>query len=1152
MKLTRLRIAGFKSFVEPTDFLIEPGLTGVIGPNGCGKSNLVEALRWVMGESSYKSMRASGMDDVIFSGSAHRPARNTAEVTVFIDNSDRTAPAANNASDVLEVSRRIAREDGSTYRINGREVRARDVQLLFADAATGARSPALVRQGQINEIIAAKPQARRRILEDAAGVAGLHARRHEAELRLKASEDNLLRVEDVLREIDNQAESLKRQGRQASRYRTISAEIRRLEALSHAIAFAEAREEEDEARAQADADLKTVAERTEEQTNAATAQAVAAHDLPPLRQAEAEAAAALQRLTHARAELDSEEARAKQRLADIERHILELEQDIARGGAERTEAAATIIRLKSEAAALVAEDKEAADKRTAAQIEYERRNAETLKAENTLGTLQAAISDLNAQRTGLERAIREETERAAKITAERRRTENELQELKAKAGNAAEIEAVIADIAEITASVAAAEEVQNSTRRELAATRERENQLRGPLNDAQRHVQRLEAEAKTLAKLLAPLPGMQGTALLELVETEKGYEVALGAALGDDLDASTDQSAPIHWHDMGHPAEDPPLPPGAVPLLSFVKAPDMLHRRLAQIGLVEAEDAVTLQKKLYPGQRLVSRDGGLWRWDGLTAAADAPTMAARRLAEKNRLGELELSVMHARAALQKFQREIEAAQADVRQAAELENAAIDALRQIRQQFDRKRDQLAAAEKREAEVTARRFSLDTAQARLVEAEADSRMRLDNARAALTKVAPVPHLEAQLAEQRAGVSRLREQANGAHAAMQNLIHEATMRNRRSETLAADTQSWSKRLERAEESASVLNERVIRARKEQKELLDAPDTYLIKRRALIAEIERAETRQKGASDRRAKGETLLAEADKQARQALEALSQAREARAGSVARHEAAVRRVAQTTRQITETLETSPSGLLELAGLKSGDALPHPDEIEDRLASLKIDRERLGAVNLRAEEELKEIEGKKNNIVAERDDLQEAIKRLRQAISNLNREGRERLLAAFDIVNGHFRHLFTTLFSGGTAELTLVDSDDPLEAGLDILARPPGKKPQTMTLLSGGEQALTAIALIFAVFLTNPSPICVLDEVDAPLDDANVERYCDLLDDMASNTETRFVVITHNPITMARMSRLFGVTMAEKGVSQLVSVDLEMAEQLVEAI
>src|SRR4051794_28716435 len=348
MKLTRLRIVGFKTFVEPADVLIEPGLTGVVGPNGCGKSNLVEALRWVMGESSHKNMRASGMDDVIFSGSGDRPARNHAEVHLTIDNADRRAPAAFNDADQLDVSRRITRETGSTYRVNGREVRARDVQLLFADAATGARSPAMVRQGQIGEIIAAKPQARRRILEDAAGIAGLHSRRHEAEMRLRAAEDNLLRVEDVLQQIDGQVESLKRQARQASRYRTLASDIRRAEALLLYIGWREARDGVAEAERKVEADLRLVAERTAAQAKAARDQAGAAHALPGLRDAEVAAGAALQRLMLARDALDAEEKRAGERAGELERRAVELVRDAARERALVDDAAAALQRLAAE------------------------------------------------------------------------------------------------------------------------------------------------------------------------------------------------------------------------------------------------------------------------------------------------------------------------------------------------------------------------------------------------------------------------------------------------------------------------------------------------------------------------------------------------------------------------------------------------------------------------------------------------------------------------------------------------------------------------------------------------------------------------------------------------------------------------------------
>lgn len=1150
MKLTRLRIAGFKTFVEPMDFLIETGLTGVVGPNGCGKSNLVEALRWVMGENSHKNMRASGMDDVIFSGSGGRPARNTAEVMLTIDNGERTAPAAFNDADMLEISRRIEREEGSTYRINGKEVRARDVQILFADAATGARSPSLVRQGQISEIISAKPQSRRRILEDAAGIAGLHARRHEAELRLKAAEDNLLRVEDVLRELETQVDSLKRQGRQASRYKNLSAEIRRLEALHYAIGFADAREQAASSERQAAEDLKTVADRTEEQTRAATAQAIAAHGLPALRDAEVKAAAALQRLTHARNELESEERRSKERVTELERHIGDLNRDLAREAAQRTDAQGSIERLQAEADEIALTTEGAGDARAESEDRLRVVETELAEAETSLSALQAQTSDLNARRAALERAIREEMERAARFASEKERIERDIAALSASSDDSPPIDLLREDMAIAEDTVQQAEEAVLSAREELAAARDAENRLRQPLNEAERKAQQLETEARTLAKLFTSETGDLWPPALDQITVQKGYETALGAALGDDLDASTNPSAPAHWAETGAGEDDPRLPEGAVALASVARAPAALQRRLKQVGIVSKADGLRLRGTLKPGQRLVSQEGDLWRWDGFTTAAEAPSAAARRLAEKNRLGDLELEAAEARETVDHLRAEAEESLDAVRRAAAHEMQAIEAARQTRQALDGARTRLAQAERREAELGQRRSALQEGLARLSASESEAIERVRDAEGALEDLAPGPDLENRLLEERARVAERRAAASEARAALQSLVHEAELRRRRQESIAADIRLWTDRTERAARALEDLGERLERAQDEHQRLLEAPDTYLARRRALMAEVDEAEQKRKEAADHLADAETNLAETDRTARAALEALAAAREARAGSQARHEAAVQRLTEITHSIAENLETTPAGLIELAGLQEGVELPSQHEIESKLHSLKSDRERLGAVNLRADEELTDLEGKHTGIATERDDLVEAIKRLRQAIGSLNREGRERLLAAFDVVNGHFKELFTTLFGGGTAELTLVDSDDPLEAGLDILARPPGKKPQSMTLLSGGEQALTATALIFAVFLTNPSPICVLDEVDAPLDDANVERYCDLLDSMSRQTDTRFVVITHNPITMARMDRLFGVTMAERGVSQLVSVDLQSAERILE--
>jgi chromosome segregation protein len=1150
MRLTRLRLVGFKSFVEPTEFLIEPGLTGVVGPNGCGKSNLVEALRWVMGESSYKSLRASGMDDVIFGGSGNRPARNTAEVGLVIDNKERTAPAAFNDAEQLDVTRRIERDEGSVYKINGKDVRARDIQLLFADASTGARSPAMVRQGQIGEIIAAKPQARRRILEDAAGIAGLHSRRHEAEMRLKGAEDNLLRLEDVLQQIDGQVDSLRRQARQAARYRSLAFDIRKADALLLWLAWREASEAVLAAEAKVDADVRDVAERTRQQAEAARQQAVAAHELPALRDAEASAAAALQRLLLAREALDAEERRAQERSVELARRAEELVRDLARERTLIEDAAGALERLDAESDGLAADAEGATEAQAEAQERLAALEDVLFDSEAALAAAQSAVADRNARRAAAERALREAEERLVRLEREREKVARDIANIDASLGGGADLETLRAEMEAVTEAAAEAEDRAAAAREAHAQAREREAALRVPLQDADRTAQRLETEARTLAKLLTPPSDRRYTPVLDALTVAKGYETALGAALGEDLDAPANTAAPIHWAETDG-AGDPALPAGATPLADHVEGPPALLRRLRQVGVVARGDGARLRLRLGIGQRLVSLEGDLWRWDGFTSAADAPSAAARRLAERNRLGELKAQAQDARERADSLRVEAEAAQAAVKLAARDETQDYESAVMMRRGVEAVRQRLAEAERRRGEVAAKRSALADALDRLSTEHANAAGSRDETAALIAALPGAADLEAALDRAKARASHDRQAASEARVLVQSLQREGEMRARRLAAIAAERIAWDDRRSRSIRQIDEIERRSTEVEEEREALREAPDTFLLRRRAILTQISEAEEGRKRAADVLASAEGALSELDRAAREALTGLSAVREERARSEARLEAARQKLGETVRTIQERLESDPPQLPEMAGLAANAPIPDPAEVERRLESLRQDRERLGAVNLRADEELSTIEAQRDGLVAEREDLTEAIKRLRTAIGNLNREGRERLLAAFEVVQGHFERLFTSLFGGGTAQLELIESDDPLEAGLEIVARPPGKKPQVLTLLSGGEQALTAIALIFAVFLTNPSPICVLDEVDAPLDDANVERYCDLLHEMAKSTETRFIVITHNPITMARMDRLFGVTMAERGVSQLVSVDLERAEQFLEA-
>ena len=1150
MKLTRLRLLGFKSFVEPTDFLIEPGLTGVVGPNGCGKSNLVEALRWVMGETSHKSLRAADMDDVIFSGTGTRPSRNHAEVAIHIDNNARKAPAEFNAHETLDVSRRIQRDLGSSYRINGREVRARDVHILFADASTGSRSPALVHQGRIGEIIQAKPEQRRRVLEEAAGISGLHARRHEAELRLRAAEHNLERLEEVINQLFVQIDALKRQARQAVRYRAVAEQVRRAEATLFHLRWLGANAELAEAERARGSATHLVAERTAAQAEASKRQATVAAELPVLREAEARAAAGLHRLILARDALEREETRAKERMTELDLRLHQLGADIEREQRLAEDAVSALSRLAGEEASLLQESGAAEARQASVTACAAGAEAALAASERNFDALTGTVADLTARRHALESVLREHSDRLDRLGEEMSRIKSGFNE--ASVAQHPDL-ATLADAAAKAQTALAAAEA-SAVRAEAAHSGARQalELARAPLADAERRAQRLDTEAKTLAKLLHIDTKNLWPAVIDELTVEKGYEAALGAALGDDLEAPVDPSAPMRWGGAAIDPADPALPVGTEALADHVQAPNELARRLKQIGLVDREQASRLLPLLRPGQRLVSRDGDLWRWDGFSVAANAPTGAARRLAGKNRLADIEAELEVARAEIAERRQAAGIAEAELALTAEADSAARSNWRALQHEADSARDRCVEAEREASRNAARLSALEEAMSRLTASRDETAAARAEAEHALLSLPPSADAEAQLASLRSTIERERAQLAEARAQAQALAREAEIATQRLATIRADRDRWSERHDGTAAQIKTLVARTEEAKTERAGLADAPRIFEEKRRGLIGEIETAEAARRSAADRLAEAENHLAEADRDARASLEAMADAREQAARAEERCEGERRRLADVTHEIREMLEVEPSDVAALAGIAPGRELPQVADVETNLERLRRERERLGAVNLRAEEELREVETQHASLTTERNDLVEAIKRLRQGIQNLNREARERLLSSFELVNNHFKHLFTELFGGGTAELQLIESDDPLEAGLEIIARPPGKKPATLSLLSGGEQALTALALIFAVFLTNPAPICVLDEVDAPLDDHNIERFCDLLDEMTRSTDTRFVIITHNPITMARMNRLYGVTMAERGVSQLVSVDLEGAVKLREAV
>jgi chromosome segregation protein len=1150
LRFTRLRLNGFKSFVDPTDLVIAEGLTGVVGPNGCGKSNLLEALRWVMGENRPTAMRGGGMEDVIFAGAATRPARNFAEVSLTIDNTERLAPAGFNDHDALEIVRRITRDAGSAYKANTRDVRARDVQMLFADASTGAHSPALVRQGQIAELINAKPKARRRILEEAAGISGLYQRRHEAELKLKGAEANLTRVDDVVEQLAGHLTQLARQARQAARYREIGESLRRAEGLLLYRRWKEA----DEARAGTEAEL-TERTKAAAQAEAAVRQAAklrqeADDKLPARREEEAIAAAVLQRLQVQHDTLNDQEARARQTIETLTARIGQLTRDMEREAGLNRDAGETIGKLEWEQAQLeklsdghdAALETAAAAAQEAAQVLQDR--------ETALSALTEDVARLAARHHSAHRLMEDVTRTLAKNEAEAGRARATVAQAEAAlARSAEEVAAAEAAQAEAVRTAENAEATLVQADQARADTQAREADARAGHSEAEGEASALRAEVAALARLV-DRDTAEGGQILDRFRVAPGYEKALGAALGDDLRIpEITQDGPSGWVLLPGYNASQPLPEGATPLSAHVTAPGVMARRMAQIGLVDRADGARLQPHLKPGQRLVSVEGDLWRWDGFRAGAeDAPSAAALRLQQLNRLVELKRDLEEAAA------RAAGAAQAHEvlkKRLAELTEA--DRLaRQARRDADRLvADTGRALSRVEADRSIAGTKLESAQlavARHEEEAMAARARQKEAEAAVAELGDLDSARAEVEDVRMTVEAARMTMLAKRSAHDELRREGEARTKRRQEVTKELSGWRHRLETAGKRISELAERKDSSEAELKGAAAAPEEIAAKRAELASAIGAAEARRQKAADALAEGETALREATVAEREAERAASEAREARARAEARADAARATVSQAALRIEEEQDVTPDALLQRLEADP-ERMPSAESIEHDVNRLKRQRDALGAVNLRAEEDAKEVQEEHDTLVNEKRDLEEAIKALRSGIASLNREGRERLLTAFEQVNSNFSLLFTHLFGGGEAKLVLVESDDPLEAGLEIMCQPPGKKLATLSLLSGGEQTLTAMALIFAVFLANPAPICVLDEVDAPLDDANVTRFCDLLDEMAHRADTRFLVITHHAVTMSRMDRLFGVTMAEQGVSQLVSVDLKKAEQLV---
>ena len=880
MKFKQLEVVGFKSFADKTSFYFEDGLTGIVGPNGCGKSNIVEALRWCMGETSAKSLRGSGMEDVIFSGTTSRPSKNLSEVTLKLENDNRLSQFKDMPE--IEVRRKIEKDKGSKYFLNGIEVRAKDVQILFADLSTGPHSPSMVSQGRVGSLVTAKPTDRRAILEEAAGIGGLHVRRHEAELRLTAAENNLKKADDIMKQIENQLKNLLKQAEEATKYKDMSNSIQSLEA-------------------------KLVYFQSQE--------------------------------------IEGSILGAQEELSEVEDEISAVNIDKNFNENALKEEGKEIKPLRDENAELSA-------KLQRLNLEFEQISEEENRAKNEIEKIKKEIKQINADIDREKQIVNDATSNEKRLSAEKN------------------------DILEINQNSSEVEEKANNSYQESLKELNQEQDLLNKLSD----------------KIFSQIGGFD----FNLIKNK------------------TDQ------------------------LSSSIKEVALRLKNLSE----ENDDL----------------DFG---------------------AIKNRIDEIQNEFVKIEDLADKINFDLEAAapqanlNSDTTNA--LKNEFIEKIKTISKLQEKYASRLSKYETIKQEVTKRKERLS-----IIESEIKNWIDLkENSEKKFLE------LNERFKENENALNQ--EEAKPGSIAEKKGTYLQNIKNIEEDVLQINEKLVSK-----EDSVQSINQK----------LYDINTTVL------------------KITERKVRAQTII-EGLKERKKEIELKS-------------------LTDFKRAITE---------LPTFGEIDVNEQVKTSEIENQIQKLKDRRERMGAVNLRADNETQVLQDQIDKMMNDRKDLIQGIQKLKGSINDLNEKGRERLLDAFEKVSRKFNDVYTKLFAGGNARLELIESDDPLEAGLELLVSPPGKKLQSITLLSGGEQALTAMALIFAVFLINPSPICILDEVDAPLDDANVTRFCSLLDELSSVTETKFVVITHHALTMSRMNRLYGVTMAERGVSQLVAVDLEKAEEMV---
>ena len=1139
MKFKSVRISGFKSFLEPTEILINDGLTGVVGPNGCGKSNIVEAVKWVMGENSARQMRGDEMDDIIFAGTSERPARNFAEVSIKLDNSERKAPANFNHLEEIEISRKIEREKGSIYRVNSKQVRARDIQLIFADNGTGARSSGIVSQGRIAQIIDATSEDRRIILEEAANIKGLHNRRHEAELKLNGANENLNRLMDIEQTYQDQLIELEKQGRKAARYRSVGDRLRKAEATLFLTLLNTAENEFNDFKKHLDIAKENVNKGQINVSKHTEAKQEILDELPEFKKLETKKITVLQSLNITKIRLEEEKSSAKTTLNNTLNQISQIETDIQREVEIKQDAKKTLLSLFTEEEKLKSESTNFLTKKIDALKLVKDLKAKTEEANTKLSTITSEIYSIKSDKSDLEKRI-------SVLTDKIKNSEFQISEFNSK-----EDEQLLKknnqQLSKLKQILRNKNQNLVSNKQELIKLEEKEVKLSDQKSNTDQNFNVINAELNSLSSILGD-DTLNKNSLEKSINNIGNLEKAIGSVLGETL------LAPIHsdqnhflkntyWRNDLKTKFSSELPKGAIPIISEIKKNSILDIALIGVGIVKDEEtAYDLQKDLSFGQALTTSKGGLWRWDGFVQPQGVQNSYSERLQQIARLRLLKNQLP----ALKKEQKIIES-KIDENQLgiSKCKSDIIELELQISEIIKNSNTLELTNSKLDAKLLSSKVLLKEH----LDITKISQKELVGLKNQLNNSINLPSLLADELKIRNIADQCRNELADAMASEQQIKTHESFQARNLMQINNQSENWKKRENEASMRLMSLQDRLKKLKDDQKRLTSLPDDFEKREEDLNKQIDKAVQDKNIASDKLVHTETNLHNIEKLEREAEQKVSSFREEMIKIEASLNLARTKIQNIEARVFEKLRINTDKLLEIVGFNEKNNLNVSIELLERTVQRLInERESLGAVNLRAEEEMKEMKEKIETMSSERIDLELAIEKLRTGIFELNKEGRQRLKDSFNDVNKNFKDLFQKLFGGGDAELKLVGSEDPLKAGLEVLASPPGKKMQLLSLLSGGEQALTAISLIFSVFLCNPAPICILDEVDAPLDDTNVGRFCDLLNKIVAETNTYFMVVTHHRLTMAKMDRLFGVTMEQKGISRLVSVNLEEANRI----